>query len=316
MRKKIVILVIEILLIIGGIFLAVYFFQNNASWKNFLAEVKEQISETIQNSEEKDNKSYNRALYYANERACEDISDDNKKSECQDNARITKFLQNPENADCTVISHEERYINCKNLIFEKTALNAKNKNLCENISETSTKQRCRENIDANLLIEITKNQNANTENCSKLENSFRIECEKLIEYYKTEAQYAEAVKNTDLSACAELNEDNLKKKCQDEIIFKKSTTENLNALCQYISDIDQKNLCLQTTQNNQDNNIFQIATSTDNINLCENISNSAVKYRCHDIITLSLVKKTKNPELCKALKNTENLQICEQIPKL
>lgn len=315
-KKKIIIIGIELLILICGAFLVAYLASSQTTPKEFLTEIKENIKENFQNSEEKDNKRYNQALYYANERACEDIKNPGKKQECTDNARIARFLQQPNNADCSIIQNEERYIQCKNLMYEKTALDANNKILCEQIANENIKQRCRENIDANILMEMTKNHSANPENCKKLENNFREECEKLIENYQTEAIYADAIQKENLIACGELNEENLKKQCHDEIIFKKSISENTQTLCTYISDDERKKICIQTTQNQQDNTIFQIATASNNIAICENIKNTDMKDRCHDIIILAIVKQNKTSEPCKNLKNQENTKICEQIPKL
>lgn len=201
-------------------------------------------------------------------------------------------------------------------MYEKTATDTKNKNLCSHISDTNISQRCRENIDANILSEITKNNTANEQICSKLENNFQKECKKLIENYKMEATYTETITKENIEQCQMIGDTKLTLKCRDEILYKKALKENLDTLCSQIQDINQRNFCLSSTQNQKDAKNFEVAIQNNHIEICNSIINTDLKNRCYDIITLSIIQKTKNIELCKTLKNTGSIKTCEQISKL
>ncbi len=84
-------------------------------------------------------------------------------------------------------------------------------------------------------------------------------------------------------------------------------------MCEYISDTNQKQNCLENTQLQRDTQLFEIATNSDNINLCNRITIESIQHRCNDIVILSITKKTKNTSLCQNLKNKENISICQKL---
>ncbi len=316
-KRQLFILGLKILVFLGGIFVVLIFLtRNNSPNASIVTNITENIQEKwkyIQTMYVQDSASHNRALHYANEKACQNITNEDQKQECIDYALIAKFLKDSNTADCSVIINENRNIECKNLLYEKTAIDAKNKNLCKNIANEEIAQRCRESIDASILAEISKNYSASAEVCAKLENTFQEECNKLINNYEIEVSYSEAIKKQDIALCAIIGESSLEQKCRNNIIANKAITEGNVLMCEYISDTNQKQNCLENTQLQRDTQLFEIATNSDNINLCNRITIESIQHRCNDIVILSITKKTKNTSLCQNLKNKENISICQKL---
>lgn len=316
-KKNLFILGAEITILLGGIFLVFVLLKpNTPTEKGIITEIKESIQEkwtNIQTTHARDTESYNRAIQYANEKACNTISDENKKTECADYALIAKMLKNPESGDCSIIANENRKTECINLTFEKTAIDTKNKNICKNIADNDIAQRCRESVDAGILAEISKNNDASVEKCEKLEASFQVECNKMIANHEIELRYSEAVKSQEIGLCGIIGDEYLMQKCRNTIIANKALSEGNVLLCDYISDASEKKSCLEKTKLQKDSKLFETATNSDNLAMCENISQENIKHRCNDIIILSIVKKTKNTNLCQNLKNSENGAICQKL---
>ena len=313
---KILISVIGVSVIFFGSFWLYKSFSQENTDQNFLQTIESKIKNNFtahKNSSENDAEKYNQALYYRDAQSCDAIKNEAKKSECNDYVRIAKILENTENSDCSEISDENRAIECKNLMYEKTAKETKNKNLCKIISDETISERCRENIDGIIFGEIIANNSASPATCATLEKSFLTQCQSLIKNYTYEQQYLEAIKSQNIANCGYLPEKNLAQKCQDEIIEILAEKENLPRLCERISDAEKKMQCFTRTVIQRDNATFNLATEQENLDMCQTISSENIKNRCNDIIVLSKVQKTKNTELCKNLKNQENVAICQKI---
>lgn len=316
-KKNFFILGVEICIILGGVFLVFLFFQSkNSPETSIVTKIRETIQEKWKKMRDKDAydaENYNRAMYYANEKACEKISNENTKKECVDYAMIARFVKNPNTADCTLIQDENRGTECRNLIFEKTAIDAKSKKICQNIQDETIKTRCNETIDANILAELSKNNTATAEQCEKMSENFQKECYKLIADYTLEIAFSEAIKTKNLAGCQTLQNADFITKCRDTIIGKMALEGENIGICEYISDENQRKNCTENTTIQKEKKVFNIATNTENISLCNTISMENLKNSCNDIIVLSLVKKQKNASLCQNLKNTENAVICRKI---
>lgn len=318
-RKILIIAIIITLVLLCAIFAVKIFAEKNGKnpWA-IIDHLETKILSAFEKEREtsvSDTKKYNQALYYSNEVACETISNVEKKSECTDYTLITKYLKNPKNADCNAITNESRRSECANLMLEKTATEAKNKNLCSTIQDAEIGTRCRESIDAKNFSEIVKENSANIQSCSTLEGNFRTECMKLIENYKTEETYIAATTSNNIVRCNLLAEKNLQTKCQDEIIKSLAEKEKNTALCGNIQNGDLRQECVKRTISSRDMQLFEQAASSDNIELCASISDGNIKARCQDVVIIGIVRKTKNASLCNNLINTDSKAICQKIPQ-
>lgn len=251
-------------------------------------------------------------MYYQTEKPCDQISDENRKTECRDYVQMNKLVLDPNSGDCNSIINESRAIECKNLMFEKTANELKQKNLCYQISDPDIVQRCRENIDAQKLAEIAIKKTASIPRCNELEGNFQKECLKLIKSYETEAQYVKALKQKNIGLCNGLDTE-IAKKCRDEILSENAEKTHSLVMCSSISDAESRTACEKNIKIAQDSAYLEQATTGENSNICQNISTPEIQVRCRDIVILSIAKKTKNPTLCDGLSNHENISICKKV---
>lgn len=128
-----------------------------------------------------------------------------------------------------------------------------------------------------------------------------------------EAQYLEAVKTLDLNLCKTIVEDRLKHVCQDTILLEQAQKSNNISLCSSISDGEKKVYCIEKAKTHQDIALFKRASESKDLRTCTSIMDTNLKNRCHDVITLELVKTSKNTKLCDTLTNTGIIENCKRI---
>lgn len=297
-------------------FFVVHTFGSQNSIQNVTEKIENSFKNTIakvKNAVQSDNEKYNQALHYTNESVCEKIDDENKKQECGDDVRLEKILKNSENADCNILSNDEKKQNCTDLMYEKTALETENKNICKTISQTEIQVRCQEGVDAKIFTKIVKENNISTEKCEKLDGNFKKECLKLIKDYHIEETYFKAIRSEKIENCSEIIEENLKIKCQNEILYLQAKNHNSLHICHGITDADLKKDCITSAENLQNTKIFKTAITSENLAMCSAITDVNIRTRCNDIIILSIVKKTHDSTLCSGVQNAESKKICQKI---
>lgn len=260
-----------------------------------------------------DTENFNRAMEYANHKACQNISDDNKKRECEDYARILEASKKSEKSLCENISDENKKRECEEIIVEKSAVEQKDKKICEDITTETNKKRCRETIDGEKLKTIVKEGKAHIKECEELENNFQTECMKFVKNYTLEENYINALQSQNIGLCVLIGDADFAAKCRDEIIFKKAENEENISLCHEITAIDTKNICIQKVKKQHDKMYFKIATESENIAMCARISDISHRESCEDIINLSNIKKTNNYSLCSLLHREENKISCQKL---
>lgn len=61
-----------------------------------------------------------------------------------------------------------------------------------------------------------------------------------------------------------------------------------------------------------DNALFKTAIVEKNLNMCQDITMDTLRNRCHDSVTLLLVRDTKDIKLCDTLIATGSLEACKK----
>lgn len=314
MKKSLIFIpVIAVLAIALGIFVVGGVFSENGTPPDIIQSITRKHKISTEEQQKNDIANYNRAMHYANNRACEDIKDPSQKQECMDYSIILSVSRDMKSGDCESIENEERKIECRNISFEKTANDAGNKTLCRAISDENIATRCREGIDAKKFADMQKNNTATIQACGELEGNFREECTKLVNNYQNEETYVTAIRTNNLNMCALVGVPNLVDRCRDEILLSLSEIENNIALCSNIKNTDTKNSCIQKNQAKNDAKVLDDATKSESIALCSTISSKTLAESCHDIVILSIVKKTKNSTLCDSLNSRESMAVCKNI---
>lgn len=315
MKKRTILIPIILFAVLGiGIF---------AFWKIFLAQSKSpQIDDFLQNNLEmlgetgavnNDTESFNRAMYYANEKACQDIKNEAEKTNCTDYAAIAKAGKTGSKEFCESVKNESRKNECYAITLEKIAMEKMNKWVCQTISIGSIRTRCQEGIDAKNLQKIIREWNATSDSCAGLSDTFRRECSESIKNYKTEENYIQALQSRNISLCEQIGEVTLRQKCRDEIFAYQAEITNNPELCKQIINPDARNSCDQKWRNKNNEQLYGLAIKTEEIAMCKNITNEKMQQSCSDIVLLSTIRKTKNYWLCDSLYSTESKNTCQKI---
>lgn len=83
-------------------------------------------------------------------------------------------------------------------------------------------------------------------------------------------------------------------------------------LCDYVKDETKKATCISYASTQDDNTTFKNAIIEKNLPLCSTIGNASLKDRCHDSVTLLIVRDTKNGALCDTLIATGGIDACKK----
>lgn len=99
--------------------------------------------------------------------------------------------------------------------------------------------------------------------------------------------------------------------CFDTILLKQALKSGDKNLCDYVRDEGKKDTCLSYMDKKDDNAVFKSAVIDKNLGMCSDISLDTLKNRCHDSVTLLLVRDTKDPQLCDTLIATGAIASCK-----
>lgn len=82
--------------------------------------------------------------------------------------------------------------------------------------------------------------------------------------------------------------------------------------CLRIKDETKKTYCTSHISTKNDATLFKEYIASTNLNGCDTLSDENLKNRCHDIVTLTLVRTSKDSSLCQTLTNTGMIATCNQ----
>lgn len=312
---KIILFVITVAIICGGFILF-----SKEDGKNFSNSTQNIIRKTFADifySEkeeiEKDNKAYNEALKYKNNNWCKLIANSEKQQECIDAIIMLEAIETKNFEKCNEIKIENDIQECNQKIIEITAIEKLNKNLCNAILDTNKRMACKDSIDSKKLSQLIHQWNITKQKCEELDNNFRTECIKEINIYQIDEEYINTIDSKNIAKCSNLDDENLKKSCQEKILYNRAIEEKNAVLCEYINNDEQKNYCRKKTLINIDSSILDNAIKNNNIKECDNLADISLREICNDIIIFKTVKITKNTNLCKQIKNKKNIETCKLI---
>lgn len=123
---------------------------------------------------------------------------------------------------------------------------------------------------------------------------------------------SQAITTDNLELCQELSTEDLRYTCFDTILMKRALTNGDTTVCDYIRDDVKKATCKNQTSTRDDNTAFRDAVTEKNLIACTTIQNTGLKERCHDSVTLLLVRDTKDASLCDTLISTGALAVCKK----
>lgn len=187
------------------------------------------------------------------------------------------------------------------------------KSLCMQITSEAQQLYCREEIDARVLTSLIETQTATSTNCASLEAKHREVCLASIVRIDDNAILQDAVRTDDLEACQQLSTEDLKYICFDTILMKRALISGDKNNCDYLHDEAKKATCLARTTIQDDNEIFKKAIIDKNLSLCKTIENTTLMNRCHDSVTLLLIRESGDATLCDTLTNTGTIASCKKM---
>lgn len=142
-------------------------------------------------------------------------------------------------------------------IFEQAA-DSKDATLCETIKDEAMKTECAKVVEANLLKDEAIAEVDATE-CNKIQiERYKTNCVQTVAKIEADAKKAEAVKAQDdadmklfnnatlaldVSACANVKDENYRKTCETEITVDMANKKNDSTLCDALKAADQVSTC-------------------------------------------------------------------------
>lgn len=273
------------------------------------AEIEQQ---SLENSKQQ-SEIFNQAQQKQDSSLCDTIEDTSLASECRDRIIIAKIWNSGDLTLCDNIKDEKRQTDCRDLVALNIARDQGVKWLCARISNENGIKRCREDIDGKKLATILQDKSASPSVCSTLEENFQKECLRSIDTYKSETQYLEATKTKNLAACDAISEPQLQTDCRDNILLEKAVTDADIWLCWSISNAEKQSYCVKKWNTQKDISAFKEATNSWSLALCWSIVDGSLKNRCHDIVTLALVREKKDASLCDTLTDKSIIENCKRI---
>lgn len=311
-------------LLIGTIGMAIFLFlgtKENAQKTETLPLPESSGSETLyQNLEEQkrnqakvDATSYNTAIREQNIQLCESITIEEKKVDCKDAITLVQAAKTNNPELCNQLTNSGVAIKCQDTIAQHVATEQGSKSLCKKISDTTLQKNCESTIDESSLRVMMESGTLSENGCKNLGTEYQTSCFDALKKNNDANNYSKALASWNMVYCSIITEQNLKNTCSDSLLIKQAISGNNQTLCEKIVDPEKKSYCLSHVSVRSETELFrQYVTGTD-LNACTSLSDSGLKNRCHDIVTLTLVRSSKDISLCQTLTNTGMTASCQQV---
>lgn len=270
-------------------------------------EIQKQTIESSKNIE-----IMNNALTEWNLQLCDSIVSDSMKIECRESIDARNITQSWTLEDCQKLTLEGIRNNCVSVVTQSMAVIKLDKQICSGITDSSQSQYCRDSVDEKIFVDIIDKKSASEDKCNLLEERFRQPCIAAIVRNDDNAIIQSAVANEDLESCKKLSTEELQSTCFDTILLKQALKSQDKNLCDYVKDETKKATCISYTVAQDDNAVFKKAIIEKDITLCSKIGSKTLKDRCHDSVTLLIVRDTKSTELCDSLVATGGIDACKK----
>lgn len=213
---------------------------------------------------------------------------------------------------CDTITSTGIALNCRDAISQNLALGSGNKTTCDTITDPAMIQHCRESIDEKVLQSTIEQGTATEAFCKTLEEKFQADCLAAVKENSDQAAYARALASNNLVYCTIITDATLKTTCSDTILLKLALTNNSASECNRIVDEGKRTYCTAHIESKNEATLFKEYIANSNLDGCATLSDSSLKNRCHDMVTLTLARTNKDPSLCNTLTNTGMTAMCQQ----
>ncbi len=255
----------------------------------------------------------NRAMSESDSSLCMAIRDTSLALECRESLLSLGFTQSGTVADCQILTLSDIRDRCQSTIAQNTALSAMDKALCGGITTPTQQAYCREEIDARVLANLIETKTATEANCTSLETKHQEAYLASIVRIDDNTILQEAISTDTLELCKTLSTEDLRYTCFDAILMKRALVSGDKNNCDYLHDETKKATCLARTTIQDDNEVFKKAIIEKNLSSCQSIGNITLKDRCHDSVTLLLIRDTGDATLCDTLTNTGTIASCKKM---
>lgn len=263
------------------------------SYEETLAEQKKQAENDILFA--------NQARDTRDTRLCEKIASTESRAECQENLVILSAIDTKNPELCNSVTNTGSRAECHDTIGQRAAIEAKNTSLCTSLSTESKKTYCQETIEKDLLKNILESGTASEEVCSILITEAKQSCMDVVVNKSNEALLQNALATDTRETCESLTAGELRDYCYDTITLKQALTSRDASLCDGIKNSDKKSQCKTELVIKNETEKFREYVSALDLNGCATLTDTTLKNRCHDTVTLSLVRENKDITLCETL---------------
>jgi hypothetical protein len=255
----------------------------------------------------------NRAMSEQNLTLCASITDTAMQLDCSESVQAVLYTQSGTLEDCQMLTLTGVRDRCSATLAQTTAFARMDKALCAKISIPSQELYCREEIDSRVLASLIETQTATEANCASLEAKYRDSCLASIARIDDNATLQEAIRTDALELCKKLSTEDLRYTCFDAILMKRALVSGDKNNCDYLHDEEKKATCLARTTIQDDNEVFKQAVMDKKLSLCQTIENITLENRCHDSVTLLLIRENGDATLCDTLTNTGTIASCKKM---
>jgi hypothetical protein len=255
----------------------------------------------------------NRAMSEQNLTLCASIIDPTMQLDCSESVQAVIYTQSGTLEDCQTLTLTGVRDRCSATLAQTTAFARMDKTFCAKIETPSQQLYCREEIDARVLTTLIETKTATSENCATLEEKHRDACLASIARIDDNAILQDAISTDTLELCKKLSTEDLRYTCFDAILMKRALISGDKNNCDYLHDEAKKTTCLARTTIQDDNEIFKKAIIEKNLSLCKTIGNDTLENRCHDSVTLLLIRESGDATLCDTLTSTGTIASCKKM---
>ncbi len=256
---------------------------------------------------------YNTAIREQNIQLCESIIDEEKKNGCKDNILLIQAGKTNNLEHCSQLTNSWVAVKCRDTIMQNLATKQGDKSLCKNISDTTLQKNCESFVDESNLRIMMESGTLSENGCRNLSTEHQTSCFDALGKKNDANAYAKALASENLIYCSIINDMELKNTCSDSILMKQAISTNNKALCEKIVDTAKKSYCLSRVSTRNEAELFREYVTGTDPNACSSLSDMSLRNRCRDIVTLTLVRNSRDTSLCKTLTNTGMMISCQQI---
>lgn len=127
---------------------------------------------------------------------------------------------------CSTIANKEIVSQCKDRLSLKLAEEKQDSKLCESITNTGSRNYCRETIDQEKLNAEMENGSITGEFCKTLENKSQTVCNEALLQKEAQKTYTKAMQNGDSASCDLIPLESERTLCLDTLMLRKAVTES------------------------------------------------------------------------------------------